>query len=116
MHRASHTDRIREAMLDWVILDNQTLQAPQHPALVHVIRTAIETNFEPGGQIFYSTALTKKRDAAKKTLKALLKGTSPAATTDIWTSSSGVSNVVGFAVHSIVSSRSCSVEKMSGVG
>ena len=75
-----------------MILDNQALMAPQHPALKDAFRTATGSpTFDYGGRHKFRPALMKKRDEAKAKLKIMLAGTSPAAATDIWTSTSGVS-------------------------
>jgi len=75
--------------------DNQALIAAQYPALKKAFRTAnASPAFDYGGRNKFRPALMKKRDEAKAKLKIILAGTSPAATTDIWTSKSGMSLTV----------------------
>lgn len=90
--RSSLKERVFDCLLDWIILDHQALRAPEHPALRKAFQIATgKSSFEVGGRKKFRRALMTKKDEATQALKEMLKGTSPAATTDIWTSNSNVS-------------------------
>ena len=73
-------------------LDHQALRAPEHPALRKAFQIATgKSSFEVGGRKKFRRALMIKKDEATQALKEMLKGSSPAATTDIWKSNSNVS-------------------------
>lgn len=90
--RVSLQGRVFDDVLNWMILDNQPLSAPEHPALKKAFRTATgNLMFDYGGRAKFRKALLEKKDTATAALKAMLKGASTAVTTDIWTSASNVS-------------------------
>lgn len=59
-----------EHLLDWLILDHQALQAPQHPALRKAFQIATgKSSFDLGGQKKFRSALMAEKDRATVVLR-----------------------------------------------
>lgn len=90
--RSSLRQRVADDLLNWVILAQQPLQGPEHPALRKAFQTATgNPSFDCGDRVKIRAALMAKKAKATATLKKMLEGTTPAVTTDMWTSDSNVS-------------------------
>lgn len=91
MSRQTHGDRLADAIVHWVVDDQQPLGAVEEESFRQMIRIAAKNPQLPlPGRKAIRGKLMTKAQTAKQQLTFMLKGVKPAATLDAWTSNTNV--------------------------